>query len=136
MFYFIPDSSMVGTVFVNSIANAYSSITNNTKLEVNLRSPSGTLPTLDRYYNYLNYSLFFIYLFNNTDSGPLPAKALANGTYKVEAGTLQIGQTRDYIFTTNPTVPKLGYDVNYQYRLLQAPEYSNVHVPNSEVSPF
>jgi hypothetical protein len=57
MFSFIPDSSMVGTVFVNAIANAYVAVSNNAQLTLTLNDNT----SFGRYVNIsqnLNHTLY------------------------------------------------------------------------------
>lgn len=53
--------------------------------------------------------------------------------FVVEAGSLSIGQSRDFFLSTTPVGPKCSYDATYQFRHLQGVDTSSVHVPYSGV---
>lgn len=51
----------------------------------------------------------------------------------IEAGSLQMGQSRDFIIKIKSQDEKYINEINYQYRNLQAPHFTTIQAPPPKV---
>lgn len=87
---FIPDSGMVGTVFVHAVANTYSTYAPRAKLSLEI--PEGIDVEV---------------------KGGLPVVKTSWGA-QIDAGDIQFGQTRDYVFVFSKLDPAIAATLTYR----------------------
>lgn len=87
---FIPDSGMVGTVFVHAVSNAYATFAHRAKLDLEI--PDGVSVEV---------------------KGDINLSKTSWGA-QIDAGDLQFGQTRDYVITFSKFDSKIAFTLTYR----------------------